>query len=657
MKSYEKSEEQVFNWLMNKHRQNPAFTFSLRKNASKGSELNYFLGTKKSNYFSTTFWSIHIGYPGISYDLIDFIIKIKENSCSYFIQFNQTRSPNSKQNEYALKFIQNLKKRLKEFRGYSENDSNSKMEYFQVGNAQKSYNSIEELIQDAEIDLNKVIPLIDEELLLFKNRNPEFKAEKINSKQFDTMLEKLKIRRDKQSNLPLDIDNKQTIDDKNETNSTSSSNMTTNAPLNQILFGPPGTGKTYHTINKAIEIINPTFDTNQSRDLVKKEFERLVKTGQIVFSTFHQSMSYEDFIEGLKPETDENHQVIYNVKPGVFKQLCEKADTRPISNDDFELVYKEFLEEIKKNDGKLILETTARANKFTIYINSKDNLKFHANTEKHYEGVVKKNIIEHYLKTNVTLDWKPYVKAIGAYIVKKYHYSNQEQEVAKNYVIIIDEINRGNVSQIFGELITLIEEDKRKGKPEALEVTLPYSKEEFSVPSNLYIIGTMNTADRSVEALDAALRRRFNFEEMPAKPEIIKTEGKAVGGMIDGIDLAKVLTTINKRIEILLDKDHQIGHSYFLCVSNEEELKTAFKHKILPLLQEYFFGDYGKIGLVLGKGFVSTSEKNQDHSTLFADFDNATDLSDDFEDKTIYEINPIDKNFDISSAIESLLND
>jgi len=311
------------------------------------------------------------------------------------------------------------------------------------------------------------------------------------------------------------------------------------------------------------------------------------------------------------------------------------------------------LNEIKKNEGKLVLESIVHAKEFTVYENSKGNLRFHANTDKRYEGVIKKDIIDHYLKTGETLDWPSYVKAVGAHLVTKFQYSKKEQVINKNYVLIIDEINRGNVSQIFGELITLIEEDKRSGRDEALEVTLPYSKTSFSIPANLYIIGTMNTADRSVEALDAALRRRFSFEEMEPKPELIKTHGHVKDGMVEDIDLANLLTTINKRIEVLLDKDHQIGHSYFMCVSNLDELKSAFKNKIIPLLQEYFFGDYGKIGLVLGAGFVKVSEKKTDDK-LFADFKGYD--SSDFSERVIYKtVNVEDKDFNIQAAITSLL--
>lgn len=281
------------------------------------------------------------------------------------------------------------------------------------------------------------------------------------------------------------------------------------------------------------------------------------------------------------------------------------------------------------------------------------------------------------------------------------------------YVLIIDEINRGNVSQIFGELITLIEEDKRLGKKEQLEITLPYSKVSFGVPENLYIIGTMNTADRSVEALDTALRRRFSFVEMPPQPSILspayqywkllweykdnswedkefkskeaalfdfsgasenlKSERKSIWAKMrnerqsidqvayfdeaefTGVNLKKLLSIINQRIEKLLNKDYLVGHSFFIHVSSMEELLEAFQNKIIPLLQEYFYGDFGKIGLVLGMGFVR-EKSTLKAEELFASFDYEASA---YDDKKIFELvdysQPTDYKLKIKSG-EVLMN-
>lgn len=257
-------------------------------------------------------------------------------------------------------------------------------------------------------------------------------------------------------------------------------------PLNQILYGVPGTGKTYSTTSYAVAICN-----NQPLDAaqnVQNQYNRLRADGRIKFVTFHQSYGYEDFIEGIKPVIDERGNISYEVKAGVFKKFCDEARMR----------------------------------------------------------------------------------------------------LTENFVFIIDEINRGNISKIFGELITLIEDDKRG----EISATLPYSQEEFTVPPNVYIIGTMNTADRSIALLDTALRRRFDFIEMMPRPELLKSD-------VEGVNMQKILAELNKNIENLYDRDHTIGHAYFMKCESRADIDKVFRNKIIPLLQEYFFDDYERINEVL----------------------------------------------------------
>ncbi|WP_066835544.1 McrB family protein [Rufibacter ruber] len=429
------------------------------------------------------------------------------------------------------------------------------------------------------------------------------------------------------------------------------------SPLNQILFGPPGTGKTYHTINRALDICGEATEGIPRKEL-KSLFDEKVAAGQIVFTTFHQSMSYEDFIEGIKPKTS-NEKIIYEVEEGIFKSICNKA--RP-STGNFEEVIEIFKNEISESDGKTPITIKSKATTFDVtyrgtnvfyiqpHITTKDKPWYPVNIL-HIRKAFESNSYEGVYNTT-------YVREIIAFLVQNRGLEKRRDDQQKPYILIIDEINRGNVSQIFGELITLIEEDKRLGREEQLEVTLPYSKEKFGVPANLYILGTMNTADRSVEALDTALRRRFSFEEMPPRPELIKTEGRlsAEGGLLAGIDLEELLSIINNRIEKLLNKDHLIGHSYFMGVADIAGLKAVFQNKINPLLQEYFFGDFGKIGLVLGKEFFEKEGlQDQDTDTLFADFDDYQ--SSDFSTRPIYRLKNVCvlSDNDFNTAINTLL--
>jgi 5-methylcytosine-specific restriction enzyme B len=390
-------------------------------------------------------------------------------------------------------------------------------------------------------------------------------------------------------------------------------NAETNFSLNQILYGPPGTGKTYYSINKALEIIGEKIEGRTRKDL-KAIFDEKVKEGQIVFTTFHQSMSYEDFIEGLKPETDASGNISYPVQSGIFKTICQAAKTP--NQTGFDSAYDKIKAELIDNE-KINLKTP-KGREFAISLNSNDNLTLYTGQSKEKQGTLtKENIQKQINGEDKFKGWEGYFNGVIEYLKTKYGYSTLPNSQNKNYVIIIDEINRGNVSQIFGELITLIEHDKRIGRGEAIEVKLPYSKESFGVPSNVHIIGTMNTADRSIEALDTALRRRFSFEEMPPCYDLQELEYE----IISGITANQFLKIINNRIEKLLDKDHLIGHSFLIKKEDEnalEKVMETFYKNIIPLLQEYFFGDYGKIGLILGSGFV---KKKDDNEITFAKFE------------------------------------
>ncbi|ECO3862166.1 TPA: AAA family ATPase [Campylobacter jejuni] len=413
-----------------------------------------------------------------------------------------------------------------------------------------------------------------------------------------------------------------------------------NMPLNQILYGPPGTGKTYHTIDKALEILGENLE---NRDEKKAKFDEYVKNGQIVFTTFHQSYGYEEFVEGIKPRIDSKEnskEVEYEIKDGIFKELCKKAlDNYKVSlltQEEFvksedlenkieifldELVdQQKFIEKIQSGGFKLeeynekyrIITDDTNAN---LYLNLEIFKTLLENKDKIINGRSIKQILNNKHRRQIDSYYFQLVKLFKER-EQDYKVDNNpsEKPELKPYIIIIDEINRGNVSKIFGELITLIEASKRIGEKEELKVTLPYSGKEFGVPKNVYIIGTMNTADRSITSLDTALRRRFEFIEM--MPDVSKLSIDC-----EGINLQELLKAINTRIEYLLDREKTIGHAFFISVENLEDLKKVFKNKIIPLLQEYFYNDYALIDAVLNKnGMLEISVENKDYLKNMTEF-------------------------------------
>lgn len=387
---------------------------------------------------------------------------------------------------------------------------------------------------------------------------------------------------------------------KNKMNGTSEENK----ELNRILFGAAGTGKTYHSINHALSIIeNISLEVleQEDRTALKLRFDQYKEQGQIKFVTFHQSFSYEDFVEGIRAETDDAGQLRYEVKPGIFKEVCEDAQTEIDAKQNNVLAPIDA--SINQAIDKLISQAkteemifhTKRGAEIKVSSNSAGTLFALTSTGSNITLSIRH--IRNYLKkqSDIIVDQKSYEWAIANSLRSEVEYANSIEKV-KPYVLIIDEINRGNISRIFGELITLIEESKRAGADEALSVTLPYSKEEFSVPDNVCIIGTMNSSDRSLTGLDIALRRRFTFIEMPPKLELLNEV------VVEGLNIGKLLEVINQRIEVLLDRDHCIGHANFMSLKTKptlEHLAKIFKQKIIPQLQEYFFDDWAKINMVL----------------------------------------------------------
>ncbi|WP_423217852.1 AAA family ATPase [Streptococcus equinus] len=453
---------------------------------------------------------------------------------------------------------------------------------------------------------------------------------------------------------------------------------------NMILFGPPGTGKTYNTAIYAVAICDKlSLDEVKARPYEEVlDRYRVLKSEEkrVAFTTFHQSFGYEEFIEGIKPKMDsDSTDIEYTVKDGVFKEFCERASKKTSSigvnvgenarvwnvilggNDDPELKQRCFNEgtiRIGWNTFPEVItdETEGLNNKERrILLNFQDEMEIGdvvvaRATSDAIDGVAiitggvefdtsdeyyprKRQVQWLYKGDNISiidlnggtrLDRKSVYPlnriSVGDLLsrVRAESVGFEVEDEIRPYVFIIDEINRGNISKIFGELITLIEPSKRKGEKEALEVTLPYSNVPFGVPNNVYLIGTMNTADRSIAIMDTALRRRFQFEEMMPNPKVLRNIGadKVVEGNVE-LDVAEMLEVINKRIEYLFDREHTIGHAFFTELKYEptvQKLASIFKKSVIPLLQEYFYEDYSKIRMVLG----DNGKENAEHMFILA---------------------------------------
>lgn len=360
-----------------------------------------------------------------------------------------------------------------------------------------------------------------------------------------------------------------------------------NMPLNQILFGPPGTGKTYNSIDRAVAIATGSSSDHQSN---KEIFDELRKQGQIEFITFHQNYSYEDFMIGITPDITSG-TLRFDKKEGIFKQICDRAKQNWLASAnkkeisvDFDFVFNSYFSKlIEEEISEMVIPMKKTGFSFRISAIDIDEgrIKFTKQSGGTGHDLLIKNVKAIY---NGTLDYSPV--GLGVYyhplvehlkeFSKTIENQNETQEPLKNFVLVIDEINRANISKVFGELITLLEDDKRLGRDNELKITLPNGEKDFGIPPNLYIIGTMNTADKSISLIDIALRRRFEFVSFYPKYDKLKEDAK------------NLLQTMNKEIyERKKSADFLIGHAYFM---KNQPVETTLKNKVIPLLMEYFSG-------------------------------------------------------------------
>ncbi|AFR71875.1 ATPase associated with various cellular activities AAA_3 [Brachyspira pilosicoli B2904] len=364
-----------------------------------------------------------------------------------------------------------------------------------------------------------------------------------------------------------------------------------------ILQGAPGTGKTYSTAEIAVNLIDRKI--SDDRKEVMERYKELIQKNQIFFTTFHQSMDYEEFVEGYKPVSDDGN-ISYEIKDGIFKNACKYSITAGNDKNNIEDVWSEFQNKLNEEDirfdeknnniGKLTLKTKTWLD---FYLTTDDNgyVKYKPASQigdnwRHIRAALFGLYFNKY-KSALS-----YTEPLLDYLKENYNLSDIIENNENPVVLIIDEINRGNIAKIFGELITLLEADKRKNADNEIEVKLPYSKEIFSVPSNLYIIGTMNTTDRSIGYIDYALRRRFAFITIKADKEKIESfyenknsdcKDKALK-LFDDIKNNIINNNLNEEFD---SDDIMIGHSYFMA-ENEEELKRKLEYEIKPLLLEYY---------------------------------------------------------------------
>lgn len=371
-----------------------------------------------------------------------------------------------------------------------------------------------------------------------------------------------------------------------------------------ILQGAPGCGKTYITTELAVYLCDG--EVPSTREELKKRYKELQKEGRVEFTTFHQSLDYEEFVEGLKPDTDSlnDKEMRFVVQSGIFKRICQAASATTTSN--LKEAYNSFAEDVVNYDD-IYKINMPNGSMFGVTINGKGNLSLYTGKDFKLNGTLTYENIEKFFYGADLGYWKCYFKGIIDVLKKDYKLAAENKDANKPYVLVIDEINRANVSKVLGELITLLEKNKRLGGEDEFTVTLPYSGENFGVPDNLYIIGTMNTADRSLGYIDYAVRRRFAFMTIEAKSDVIREFYNGNGELMKKELL--LFTSVSDLIKDNLNPDFDlnnimVGHSYFLAKS-DDDFELNLEYKIRPLLEEYL-----RDGIIVDNGEIKASIAN-----------------------------------------------
>lgn len=371
-----------------------------------------------------------------------------------------------------------------------------------------------------------------------------------------------------------------------------------------ILQGAPGCGKTYITTELAVYLCDG--EVPSTREELKKRYKELQKEGRVEFTTFHQSLDYEEFVEGLKPDTDSlnDKEMRFVVKSGIFKRICQAASATTTSN--LKEAYNSFAEDVVNYDD-IYKINMPNGSMFGVTINGKGNLSLYTGKDFKLNGTLTYENIEKFFYGADLGYWKCYFKGIIDVLKKDYKLAAENKDANKPYVLVIDEINRANVSKVLGELITLLEKNKRLGGEDEFTVTLTYSGENFGVPDNLYIIGTMNTADRSLGYIDYAVRRRFAFMTIEAKSDVIREFYNGNGELMKKELL--LFTSVSDLIKDNLNPDFDlndimVGHSYFLAKS-DDDFELNLEYKIRPLLEEYL-----RDGIIVDNGEIKASIAN-----------------------------------------------